>query len=166
MSKIPYTPQQREIIKALMAAGCGIVRPKKLEVVRRSPEDEAERKRELLASLPASRAHVSVLTLQDLPPDLGPGLQTLLTAVSIVYGVGLPALRSSRRDAPTVRARHAYFFIAKQLTARSLQQIGRAAGNKDHSTVLHGINKVAAAREAFEPELSRIITQFQKVEGQ
>lgn len=155
MTKIQYTPAQSEIIKALMAAGCGIVK-------RETPKDEAPAIG-ALPGLPSAKAVQSILSLQEGRPE--PSLGLLLSMVAVEFRIPIPGLRSARRHKATVRARQAYFFIAKELTTRSLQQIGRAAGNKDHSTVLHGINKVAARREAFEPELSAILKRFQKDEA-
>jgi chromosomal replication initiator protein len=38
-------------------------------------------------------------------------------------------------------------YLAKQLTARSLPEIGRRFGNRDHTTVLHAIRKIEGALE-------------------
>ena len=38
-------------------------------------------------------------------------------------------------------------YLAKQLTARSLPEIGRRCGNRDHTTVLHAIRKIEGALE-------------------
>jgi chromosomal replication initiator protein len=51
-------------------------------------------------------------------------------------------IRSDRRHASLVRARHISIFLAKQLTRLSLSEIGQFFGNRDHSTVLHAIRKV------------------------
>jgi chromosomal replication initiator protein len=39
-------------------------------------------------------------------------------------------------------------YIARQLTAASLQEIGREFGGRHHSTVLHSINKIEAMRRS------------------
>ncbi|MEN6302287.1 MAG: helix-turn-helix domain-containing protein [Armatimonadia bacterium] len=77
-------------------------------------------------------------------------------------GVSITDLRSERRHAKSVRARQIYFFVARKLTPRSLPAIGREAGDRDHSTVLHGVRKVEAKRAHFEPELSQILAHFPK----
>lgn len=43
-----------------------------------------------------------------------------------------------------VKARAVYYKIAKENTKLSLEEIGRACGNRDHATVLHGLKKYDA----------------------
>jgi len=47
-------------------------------------------------------------------------------------------------------------YLAKELTAASLPEIGRAFGGKHHTTVLHSINKIEEER-AKDPKLNRLI---------
>ncbi len=46
------------------------------------------------------------------------------------------------RSRDVVRPRQIGMWLARELTARSLPQIGKAFGGRDHTTVLHAINKV------------------------
>ncbi len=39
-------------------------------------------------------------------------------------------------------------YLAKQLTSRSLPEIGRKFGNRDHTTVMHAVKKVEQLRQA------------------
>ena len=48
-----------------------------------------------------------------------------------------------------VRARHIYFYMARQLTKNSFPQIARRCGDRDHTTALHGYRKVAANIEKY-----------------
>ena len=67
-------------------------------------------------------------------------------------------LASSRRLAFIVRARHAAFALSREVTGRSLAEIGKFYGGRDHSTVLYGIKR--ATDEVLEParaELARIL---------
>lgn len=50
-------------------------------------------------------------------------------------------VRSARRAHEVVVARHECFYRLKNETTMSLPQIGRLMGNKDHTTVLHGIHR-------------------------
>lgn len=61
-----------------------------------------------------------------------------LTAIDMV---------SERRTAQVVRARQIAMYLAKTLTPRSLPEIGRRFGGKDHTTVLHAVRKMAALIE-------------------
>jgi chromosomal replication initiator protein len=49
---------------------------------------------------------------------------------------------SERRGRAVARPRQVAMYLAKQLTTKSLPDIGRRFGNRDHSTVIHGIRKV------------------------
>jgi len=56
--------------------------------------------------------------------------------------VGGDLLLSQRRHRSVVWPRQIGMYLAKQLTARSLPEIGRRFGNRDHTTVLHAIRKI------------------------
>src|SRR5262249_42617089 len=49
---------------------------------------------------------------------------------------------SSRRTANVVRPRQVAMYLAKTLTLRSLPEIGRRFGGRDHTTVLHAVRKI------------------------
>jgi len=49
---------------------------------------------------------------------------------------------SSRRARAVARPRQIAMYLAKQLTARSLPEIGRKFGGRDHTTVMHAVRKV------------------------
>jgi chromosomal replication initiator protein len=51
-------------------------------------------------------------------------------------------LLSQRRHRSVVWPRQIGMYLAKQLTHRSLPEIGRRFGNRDHTTVLHAIRKI------------------------
>lgn len=51
-------------------------------------------------------------------------------------------LISDRRSRDVVRPRQLGMWLARELTSRSLPQIGKAFGNRDHTTVLHAIAKI------------------------
>lgn len=58
------------------------------------------------------------------------------------FGVTRDELISERRTMPLVRYRQVAMFLTKQLTGRSLPEIGRQFGNRDHTTVLHAVRKI------------------------
>jgi chromosomal replication initiator protein len=51
-------------------------------------------------------------------------------------------LLSSRRTANVVRPRQVAMYLGKTLTLRSLPEIGRRFGGRDHTTVLHAVRKI------------------------
>ncbi|MGJ8527281.1 chromosomal replication initiator protein DnaA [Maritalea sp.] len=58
------------------------------------------------------------------------------------FKVSKPDLLSSRRSRSVVRPRQIAMYLSKMLTSRSLPEIGRRFGNRDHTTVLHAVRKV------------------------
>ena len=58
------------------------------------------------------------------------------------YNVCRADLLSSRRTANVVRPRQVAMYLAKTLTLRSLPEIGRRFGGRDHTTVLHAVRKI------------------------
>jgi chromosomal replication initiator protein len=60
------------------------------------------------------------------------------------YNVSRSDLLSSRRTANVVRPRQIAMYLAKTLTLRSLPEIGRRFGGRDHTTVLHAVRKIEA----------------------
>ena len=49
---------------------------------------------------------------------------------------------SLRRTATVVKPRQVAMFLSKALTPRSLPEIGRRFGGRDHTTVLHAVRKI------------------------
>jgi hypothetical protein len=58
------------------------------------------------------------------------------------YNISRADILSSRRSQGIVRPRQVAFYLCKELTGRSLPEIGRKFGDKDHTTVLHGVRKI------------------------
>jgi chromosomal replication initiator protein len=69
-------------------------------------------------------------------------IEDILRVVSRHFGVSKGDLLSQRRHRSVVWPRQIGMWLAKQLTARSLPEIGRRFGNRDHTTVLHAIRKI------------------------
>ena len=58
------------------------------------------------------------------------------------YNIRLTDMHSARRARQVARPRQVAMYLAKQLTARSLPEIGRKFGGRDHTTVMHAVRKV------------------------
>lgn len=58
------------------------------------------------------------------------------------YNVSRADMLSSRRTANVVKPRQVAMYLSKQLTLRSLPEIGRRFGGRDHTTVLHAVRKI------------------------
>lgn len=58
------------------------------------------------------------------------------------YNIRLSDMHSARRARNVARPRQVAMYLAKQLTARSLPEIGRKFGGRDHTTVMHAVRKI------------------------
>jgi|SRR3989338_893327 len=58
------------------------------------------------------------------------------------YNISRSDMLSARRTANIVRPRQIAMYLAKTLTLRSLPEIGRRFGGRDHTTVLHAVRKI------------------------
>jgi chromosomal replication initiator protein len=58
------------------------------------------------------------------------------------FGVALSDLRGKNRIGSVALARQVAMYLARQLTHASLGELGRAFGGKDHTTVLHAVEKI------------------------
>ncbi len=63
------------------------------------------------------------------------------------YNIKLSEMHSSRRSRAIARPRQVAMYLAKQLTARSLPEIGRKFGGRDHTTVMHAVRKIDELRQ-------------------
>lgn len=58
------------------------------------------------------------------------------------YNLRVSDMHSARRARSVARPRQVAMYLSKQLTARSLPEIGRKFGGRDHTTVMHAVRKV------------------------
>jgi chromosomal replication initiator protein len=58
------------------------------------------------------------------------------------YHMRLGDMTSARRARSVARPRQVAMYLAKQLTSRSLPEIGKKFGNRDHTTVMHAVSRV------------------------
>ena len=69
-------------------------------------------------------------------------IEDIQRIVARQYSVSRADLLSSRRTANVVRPRQVAMYLSKVLTLRSLPEIGRRFGGRDHTTVLHAVRKI------------------------
>ena len=58
------------------------------------------------------------------------------------FNVRIADMHSARRARAVARPRQVAMYLAKQLTSRSLPEIGRKFGGRDHTTVMHAVRKI------------------------
>jgi chromosomal replication initiator protein len=98
---------------------------------------------------------LSRMTLDEVQAILRPHLRSgekritiddIQKATAEHYGMKQADLLSERRNRAIARPRQAAMWLAKQLTTRSLPDIGRRFGGRDHTTVLHAVRRIEALR--------------------
>lgn len=62
------------------------------------------------------------------------------------YHLPLIEMRSARRSREVARPRQVAMYLARNLTLKSLPEIGRMFGGRDHTTVIHAIRAIGARR--------------------
>lgn len=62
------------------------------------------------------------------------------------FNIRISDMSSARRARAVARPRQVAMYLAKQLTSRSLPEIGRKFGGRDHTTVMHAVRKVEELR--------------------
>ena len=63
------------------------------------------------------------------------------------FNIRVSDMHSARRARSVARPRQVAMYLAKQLTSRSLPEIGRKFGGRDHTTVMHAVRKVDELRD-------------------
>jgi len=67
--------------------------------------------------------------------------------VSQHYNIRLADMHSARRARNVARPRQVAMFLAKQLTTRSLPEIGNKFGGRDHTTVMHAVRRIEELKQ-------------------
>ncbi|HEX6860337.1 MAG TPA: chromosomal replication initiator protein DnaA [Caulobacteraceae bacterium] len=86
-------------------------------------------------------------------------------ATSEHFGLKQADLISERRNRSVARPRQAAMWLAKQLTTRSLPDIGRRFGGRDHTTVLHAVRRIEALRAEDQTLARDLETLTRKLRG-
>ncbi|MDX1921728.1 MAG: chromosomal replication initiator protein DnaA [Alphaproteobacteria bacterium] len=95
---------------------------------------------------------ITLETTQELLQDLLRATSRRVTIEEIQkkvaehYNVKLADMHSPRRARAVARPRQVAMYLAKQLTTRSLPEIGRKFGGRDHTTVIHAVRKIEELR--------------------
>ena len=69
-------------------------------------------------------------------------IEEIIRKVSEHYNLRMSDLVSARRARAVARPRQIAMFLSKNLTSKSLPEIGRRFGGRDHTTVIHAIRKI------------------------
>lgn len=73
-------------------------------------------------------------------------VENIQKTVADFFGIKVADMYSKKRPANIARPRQIAMYLAKELTQKSLPEIGDLFGGRDHTTVLHAVRKIAADR--------------------
>jgi chromosomal replication initiator protein len=85
--------------------------------------------------------------------------QAILEATSAYYGVPIQAITGKSRAKPIAEARHITMYLLREDGELALKQIGLLLGHRDHSTVIHGVQKISHAL-INDPKLSSQLSEI------
>jgi chromosomal replication initiator protein len=85
--------------------------------------------------------------------------QAILEAVSQYYGVPIQAITGKSRAKQIAEARHIAMYLLREDAELALKQVGLLLGHRDHSTVIHGVQKIAHALIS-DPRLSAQLNEI------
>ena len=109
--------------------------------------------RRIQASVSITKQTATVAYVKEILKDLISANNRQITIEDIqnatieYYNIQMQDLLSPRRSRSVVRPRQMAMFLAKELTNRSLPEIGKAFGKRDHTTVLHACRTVKKLKE-------------------
>ena len=92
-------------------------------------------------------------------------IEDIQKLVASHYSVTRADILSSRRTATVVKPRQVAMYLSKALTLRSLPEIGRRFGGRDHTTVLHAVRKIeglSSSDSALREELELLKRMLQE----
>ncbi|GAB3118575.1 chromosomal replication initiator protein DnaA [Novispirillum itersonii subsp. nipponicum] len=154
----PTTYELRLGILAAKAERMGVAVPEK--VLEFLAHKIASNVREMEGALTRLVAHAQLVgrdltleTTQDVLRDLLRANDRRITIEEIQkkvaehFQIKLSDMHSARRSRSVARPRQVAMYLAKQLTSRSLPEIGRKFGGRDHTTVMHAVRKIDELRQ-------------------
>jgi chromosomal replication initiator protein len=100
------------------------------------------------SSLTNSRPDIDIARsiLKDILPEDGEkkiSIQKIVKEVSKFFSIPINDILSAKRNKFISHARQLAMFLARELTSSSLPQIGKAIGDRDHTTVIYAVSKIS-----------------------
>ncbi|MDP2065488.1 MAG: chromosomal replication initiator protein DnaA [Burkholderiaceae bacterium] len=109
--------------------------------------------RKILAYSRFNQKEISIQLARDALRDLLSiqnrqiSVENIQKTVADYYKIKVADMYSKKRPASIARPRQIAMYLAKELTQKSLPEIGELFGGRDHTTVLHAVRKMAAERQ-------------------
>lgn len=99
-------------------------------------------------------------------PSMGLTVETIQQAVAKEWGVTVDGLRSKTRTKTLTIPRQIAMYLSREMLAVQLVEIGNAFGGRDHSTVIHSVEKVAdtiAKDPATEQRIKKLKSELERL---
>jgi chromosomal replication initiator protein len=112
-------------------------------------------------SLAQAEKVLSDLVLAGEPRRITP--QMILDATSASYGFSVDAICGPSRTRPLVTARQVAMYLTRELTDYSYPAIGRVFGKRDHTTVIHAVDKIAGQMQERRQIYEQVTELIQKI---
>lgn len=109
--------------------------------------------RKILAYSRFNQKEISIQLARDALRDLLSiqnrqiSVENIQKTVADYYKIKVADMYSKKRPASIARPRQIAMYLAKELTQKSLPEIGELFGGRDHTTVLHAVRKITAERQ-------------------
>jgi len=100
--------------------------------------------------------------LRDLVPPTPNrvSVENIMRCVADRFAISVRDITGKRRHRHVARARHVCMFLARKMTSHSLEEIGGYIGGRDHTTVMHGFQRIRNDVQG-DPELAQLIDSLQ-----
>ena len=109
--------------------------------------------RKVLAYSRFSHKEINIQLARDALKDLlsiqnrQVGVENIQKTVADFYKIKVADMYSKKRPASIARPRQIAMYLSKEMTQKSLPEIGDLFGGRDHTTVLHAVRKIGAERQ-------------------
>ncbi|MBQ9579460.1 MAG: chromosomal replication initiator protein DnaA [Ottowia sp.] len=154
----PPEPEMRVAILMSKAAAEGAALPEDVawfiaRLVRSSVRELEGALHKVLAYARFSGREVSIALAKEALHDLLSiqnrqiSVENIQKVVADFYKIKVADMYSKRRPAAIVRPRQIAMYLSKEMTRKSLPEIGELFGGRDHTTVMHAVRKIAAERQ-------------------
>jgi chromosomal replication initiator protein len=93
-----------------------------------------------------------------LPPDESKPIQPedIINLTAAAYGLTPLDMTGASRKQPLALARQVAMYLTRELTSLSLPKIGAKFGNRDHTTVMHAVDKIKRQMETDQDVFDRV----------
>ena len=117
----------------------------------------------------AHRSRLAARVLGDLLTDSQPRPitpQVILEATSKMFGFPIEEIIGKKRQRPLVTARQVAMYVFRELTDLSYPAIAREFGGRDHTTVIHAVEKISAQMRTQRPIYDQVTELIQTIRAE